>query len=130
MGLYQPKLEEFPPSFDGQQFRQFQYTWYAQFPWLEYFKEIDVAYCFVCFLFYEKKAKYPKFTIEGFRSWKRINNGERCSFLHHEDGLNSHHTKPMLKWGGLKNPSQHIDKVMNTQLSQQILQNRLRFMPQ
>ena len=25
MGPYQPKLEEFPPSFDGQQFRRFQY---------------------------------------------------------------------------------------------------------
>ncbi|KAH9686031.1 DUF4371 domain-containing protein [Citrus sinensis] len=106
MGSYQPKLEEFPPSFDGQQFCQFQYTWYAQFPWLEYSKEID-------------------FTIEGFRSWKRINNRERCSFLHHEGGLNSHHTKAMLKWGGLKNPSQHIDRVMNAQSSQLILQNRL-----
>ena len=38
MGPYQPKLEEFPPLFDGQQFRRFQYTWYAQFPWLEYSK--------------------------------------------------------------------------------------------
>ncbi|ESR45113.1 hypothetical protein CICLE_v10003305mg, partial [Citrus x clementina] len=49
-------------------------------------------------------------------SWKRINNGERCY---------SHHTKAMLKWGGLKNASQHIDRVMNAQSSQQILQNRL-----
>ncbi|KDO53454.1 hypothetical protein CISIN_1g038382mg [Citrus sinensis] len=31
----------------------------------------------------------------------------------------------MLKWGGLKNASQHIDRVMNAQSSQQILQNRL-----
>ena len=57
MGPYQPKLEEFPPSFDGQQFRRFQYTWYAQFPWLEYSKEIDDLYCFACFLFDEKKSK-------------------------------------------------------------------------
>ncbi|KAH9717474.1 TTF-type domain-containing protein [Citrus sinensis] len=90
MGPYQPKLEEFPPSFDGQQFRRFQYTWYAQFPWLEYSKEINL-----------------------FRSWKRINNGEGCSFLHHEGGLNSHHTKALLKWGGLKNPSQYIDRDLN-----------------
>ena len=111
MGPYQPKLEEFPPSFDGQQFRRFQYTWYAQFPWLEYSKEINA---FACFLFDENKAKYPKL----FRSWKRINNGEGCSFLHHEGGLNSHHTKALLKWGGLKNPSQYIDRVMNAQSSQ------------
>ena len=69
------------------------------------------------FFLIKKKAKYPKFTIEGFRSWKRINNGERCY---------SHHTKAMLKWGGLKNASQHIDRVMNAQSSQHILQNRLR----
>ncbi|ESR60220.1 TTF-type domain-containing protein [Citrus sinensis] len=105
IGLYQPKLEEFPPSFIGQQLCRFQYTWYAQFPWLEYSKEIDV------------------FTIEGFRSWKRINNGERCSFLHHKGRLNSHNTKAMLKWGGLKNLSQHINRVMNGQSLQPILQN-------
>ena len=40
-------------------------------------------------------------------------------------GLNSHYTKAMLKWGDLKNLSQHIDKAMNAQSSQQILQNRL-----
>ena len=57
MGPYQPKLEEFPHSFDRQQFRRFQYTWYAQFPWLKYSKEIDAAYCFACFLFDEKKSK-------------------------------------------------------------------------
>ncbi|KDO46461.1 hypothetical protein CISIN_1g038348mg, partial [Citrus sinensis] len=44
IGLYQPKLEEFPPSFIGQQLCRFQYTWYAQFPWLEYSKEIDVSH--------------------------------------------------------------------------------------
>ena len=62
---------------------QFYFTWYAQFPWLEYSKEIDDLYCFACFLFDEKKAKYPKFTIKGFTSWKKINNRERCSSLHH-----------------------------------------------
>ena len=62
------------------------------------------------FSFLQKKVKYRKFIIEGFGSWKRINNGERCSILYHEEGFNSHHTKSMLKWNGLKNQSQRIDK--------------------
>ncbi|ESR45526.1 hypothetical protein CICLE_v10003816mg [Citrus x clementina] len=109
MGLYQPKLEEFPPSFDGQQFRQFQYTWYAQFPWLEYSKEMDATYCFACFLFYEKKKNILSLQLEGLRVGREL--------IVERDA--------MLKWGGLKNPSQHTDRVMNAQSSQQILQNIL-----
>ncbi|KAG2666570.1 hypothetical protein I3760_15G069500 [Carya illinoinensis] len=51
----------------------------------------------------------------GFRNWKKINNGKHCAFLNHigEDPCSCHNNA-------------HIDKVMNAQSSEQILNNRLR----
>ena len=67
MGPYQPKLEEFAHSFNGQQFHRFQCTWYAQFLWLECSKEIDAAYYFACFLFDEKKQRILSLQLKGLR---------------------------------------------------------------
>ena len=68
MGPYQPKLKEFTPSFNGQQFHRFQCAWYAQFSWLEYSKKIDVVYCFSCFLFDENKQNILCLQLKGLRT--------------------------------------------------------------
>ena len=75
------------------------------------------------FFFDKKKQNILNLQLKGLGAGRGLII-ERDSFLYHEGGLNSHHTKAMLKWGSLKNPSQHIDRVMNAQSSQQILQNR------
>jgi len=36
MDPYQPKLAEYRRTESGRQYRRFQYTWFDQFPWLEY----------------------------------------------------------------------------------------------
>jgi hypothetical protein len=44
----------------------------------------DAGYCFPCFLFYKKpleKDGSDKFTAEGFKKWKKLNNGKDCVFL-------------------------------------------------
>ncbi|KAH9781334.1 TTF-type domain-containing protein [Citrus sinensis] len=126
MGPYQPKLRDYPLTNDGMQERRFQYHWFKKFPWLEYSEVKDSAFCFPCFLFYEIPSNNPKFVIEGFSSWKRVDNGKKCPFLQHEGGPSSHHNKNMQSWGCLRNPIQHIDRLINAQTSQQLLENRLR----
>ncbi|KAH9801146.1 TTF-type domain-containing protein [Citrus sinensis] len=115
MGPYQPKLRDYPLTNDGMQEHRFQYHWFKKFPWLEYSEVKDSAFCFPCFLFDEIPSNNPKFVIEGFSSWKR-----------HEGGPSSHHNKNMQSWGCLRNPIQHIDRLINAQTSQQLLENRLR----
>jgi len=54
MGPYQPKLTEYPKTESGRQYHRFQYTWFDQFPWLEYSPSKDAIFCFPCFLFENK----------------------------------------------------------------------------
>jgi hypothetical protein len=53
---------------------------------LEYSEDKDVAYCLPCFLFTKKPTGQfggSAFTIEGFRNWKKVNDGTHSSFLIH-----------------------------------------------
>ncbi|XP_075521348.1 uncharacterized protein LOC142554571 [Primulina tabacum] len=79
MGPYQPKLSEYPRSESGKQHRRFQYTWFKKFPWLEYSPSKDAVFCFPCYLFELSEEQQSTFTIEGFRSWKRVNDGVKYS---------------------------------------------------
>ncbi|XP_075507303.1 uncharacterized protein LOC142544109 [Primulina tabacum] len=126
MGPYQPKLSEYPRSESGKQHRRFQYTWFKKFPWLEYSPSKDAVFCFPCYLFELSEAQQSTFTIEGFRSWKRVNNGAKCAFLSHMGSSNSTHNKSSKSVVDLMNVIRHIDKVMNRESSEQIQKNRLR----
>ncbi|KAH9671067.1 TTF-type domain-containing protein [Citrus sinensis] len=79
---------------------------------------------------YQPKLRDYPLTNDGMQErrfyWKRVNNGKKCSFLQHEGGPSSHHNKNMQSWGCLRNPIQHIDRLINAQTSQQLLENRLR----
>jgi len=50
LGPYQPKLFEYRRTVFGQQRRWFQYSWFSQFPWLEYSPSSHMAYCLPCFV--------------------------------------------------------------------------------
>ncbi|XP_059446621.1 uncharacterized protein LOC132178187 [Corylus avellana] len=110
--------------------RRFQSSWYKMFDWLEYSEAKDAAYCLPYFLF----AKRPTgrfggsaFTIEGFRNWKKVNDGTHCSFLAHMgNGPCSPHNNAVKCCDNLKNQSQHIDKVIDKQTSEEKVNNRLR----
>ena len=56
MGLYQPKLAEYPKTrYTSQKHaRRFQYSLFKKFSWLEYSLKKDAVFCFPCFIF-EKK---------------------------------------------------------------------------
>ncbi|XP_073035319.1 uncharacterized protein [Primulina eburnea] len=124
-GPYQPVME-YPRTKLGEQYRRFQKCWFEQFSWLEYSPNKDAAFCYPCFLFQGKETRYPTFTVNGFRSWKRVNDGKRCALLMHVGGPTSPHNNAVQSMGVLMNVSGHIDKVMNAQTSEEVNKNRLR----
>jgi len=46
MSSYQPKLAEYLRNESGRQYHRFQYTWFDQFPWLEYSPSKDTVFLF------------------------------------------------------------------------------------
>jgi len=81
-------------------------------------------FVFHVFLFDSDPPKFPTFTVEELRNWKRIN--EKSPLVIHEGESCSSHYVVMQKWDSLKNSSIHIYKLMNKQSTEQALQNRLR----
>ncbi|XP_042401473.1 zinc finger MYM-type protein 1-like [Zingiber officinale] len=128
-GPYQPKLLTYQRTQFGKQTRRFQEHWYNKFRWLEYSSSTDKAYCFYCFLFLTDPTQpnLSSLAIDGFNSWKRVCNGDKCAFLTHVGtSSSSHHNASLRKAEGLMKPSQHIDKVMLAVSSEEVQKNRLR----
>ncbi|XP_075481088.1 uncharacterized protein LOC142521788 [Primulina tabacum] len=92
----------------------------------EYSPSKDALFCFPWYLFELSEAEQSKFTIEGFRSWKRVNDGVDCAFLSHMGSSNSTHNKSSKSVVDLMNVTRHIYKLMNRETSEQIQKNRLR----
>ena len=55
-----------------------------------------------------------------------IVDGYQCTYQHHVGKLNSLHHLAMQKWISLKNTSLHIEKVVDKQSKQQVMDNWLR----
>jgi hypothetical protein len=128
-GPYQTILPHYPKSGDKNHLCSFQPSWYNLFPsWLEYSREKDAAFCLPCFLF-NKPSGHPTqrvFTIDGFKSWKKVRDGKNCAFLNHiGKDPNSFHRIAKRSYEDLKNQSQHIQNVFENFTSEQIANNRL-----
>jgi hypothetical protein len=64
------------------------------------------------------------FTIKGFHNWKKVNNGMHCAFLGHMgNGPCFPHNNAVKYYDNLINQSQHIDKVIDKQISEEKLKN-------
>ncbi|KAL4639681.1 hypothetical protein ACB092_03G235900 [Castanea dentata] len=129
LGPYQPRFKKFLKSKKG---RSFQGSWYEDDrfkPWLEYSPKKDAAFCLLCFLFHKPTGHDGQnaFTVNGFKNWKKVRNGESCSFsLHMGKDLNSTHRFAHKACQDLMNQSQHIDRVVGNFTSEQIVNNRVR----
>ena len=74
----------------------------------------DAAFCLSCFLFDKLTGNSGShvFTKDGFRNWKKVNDGNNCSFLNHMGKEpNSFHRASEQAMTDLMNQSQHIQKV-------------------
>ena len=94
LGPYQPRFKKIKNFEKGQ---SFQGSWYEDDrfkSWLEYSPKKDAAFCLPCFLFHKPTGHDGQnaFIVNGFKSWKKVRNGESCSFsLHMGKDLNSTH---------------------------------------
>ncbi|KAL5774680.1 hypothetical protein ACOSP7_012237 [Xanthoceras sorbifolium] len=129
-GPYQFQLSEYPFS-KSKHPRRFQFWWFEKFHWLEYSPSKDAAFCLPCFLFAKPGGHGPygsnAFTLDGFRNWKKVNDGIRCAFKKHvtEEPCSAHNVA-VQSCNDLMNQGCHIDKAINRQTSEQIMNNRLR----
>ncbi|XP_075473351.1 uncharacterized protein LOC142504358 [Primulina tabacum] len=103
MGPYQPTCEYPLVDFKHQK-RSFQSSWFVMFPWLEFYKIKESAFCFPCYPFDVPSSYQKKFTVEGFKNWKRQNRLlirttiravrwlalQGCAFRGHDEFLDSH----------------------------------------
>lgn len=93
----QPRLQAFPKDRHG---RQFQNSWYDDFPWLEYSVAKDKTFCYPCRVYTTQTSKSKSaFVLEGFSNWtgalapdkgfKKHNTTEdhKLSFLRWQDRL-------------------------------------------
>lgn len=127
LGPYQI-IMDYPWS-DAIHRRRFQESWFKVYNWLEYSPSKDAAFCLPCFLFFNKntgRCGENAFTIEGFRSWRKVRNGKKCSFLIHVGEPCSPHNNAVRSCDNLMNQSRHIDKVINRQSVEEIEKNRMR----
>ena len=129
-GPYQFQKDEYPLDGAANHPRKFQFHWFKTFPWLEYSPIKDAVYCFPCFLFYKKplgKKGSDKFTVDGFRKWKKVNNGKYCAFLTHMGkDSKSAHNYAVKCYDNLKNKPCHMEQLVEKQTADDIKRNRLR----
>ncbi|XP_019175880.1 PREDICTED: zinc finger MYM-type protein 1-like [Ipomoea nil] len=126
---YQCLLSKYPKSEENHP-RSFQASWFKLFPsWLEYSPSKDAAFCLPCYLFHTQDGPsgLDVFTINGFRSWKKVRDGKNCSFLAHiGKDLTSPHRNAEKACADLMNQQSHIAQHIEKFTSQEIAENRLR----
>ncbi|XLT78506.1 hypothetical protein HN873_000259, partial [Arachis hypogaea] len=67
------------------------------------------------------------FIENGFRNWKKVNSRKECALLNHiGKGSNSFHHKALKSCDDLMKQSQHIDRLLQKQTSEEIENNRFR----
>ncbi|QHO02198.1 Zinc finger MYM-type protein [Arachis hypogaea] len=67
------------------------------------------------------------FIENDFRNWKKVNSGKECALLSHiGKGPNSFHHKALKSCDDLMKQSQHIDRLLHKQTSEEIEKNRIR----
>lgn len=108
---YQIILSEYPKTNEKHP-RSFQASLFKLFPsWLEYSPDKDAAFCLPCYLFRPLggPSNLDAFSVNGFKSWKKVRNGKNCAFLTHVGkDLNSSHRNAERACSDLMNQEIHI----------------------
>lgn len=111
---------------------KFQFKWFLNFPWLAYSKSENGAYCKYCVAFVKNEAgvnnqKLGALVLKKYDNWRHALEDFKC-----HSNLD-YHKKCMLDadhfLNVLKNPTMSIDKIIDTEKSKQVLQNRKNIIP-
>src|SRR3954470_3639725 len=123
-------MREYPLNGKAKNPRRFQYSYFTNFPWLEYSLSTHSAYCLPCFVFTKKpsgRCGSDTFTVKGFINWKKVNDGKDCAFLTHMGkDSNSAHNYSVRCFENLKNSITHVDKAIVQATEKKVLDARLR----
>lgn len=130
-GPCQSILSEYPVSREGNNRHRFQASWFNTYSTrLEYSKSKDAIFCLQCYVFANKstgRLELYAFIVKGFNNWKKANDTMNSSFMGHVGKYpNSPHKNAVKCCEDLINQSQHIDKLVEKQTSQETENNRLR----
>ena len=107
-------LQNYAHSFKGRligdRVRQFSPFWFHRHHWLEYSPKKEAAFCFVCYLFKEKKTSGKgtnAFTEGGWNNWNRED-----ALSKHVGGVTSVHNAAQEKYNLFVNPGAAIDDLL------------------
>lgn len=109
-GSFKPYAHQFKKRKIGTRDRSFNPIWLHKYNWLEYNIKNDAAFCFICYLFKNKKGKgkgTKKFTIGGWRNWNREDALDK-----HVGGVGSIHNAALERYILYLTPAAKIDKKL------------------
>ncbi|XBH89628.1 hypothetical protein VPH35_081487 [Triticum aestivum] len=104
---FKPYAHNFEARRIGNRFRSFSPFWFHEHSWLEYSIKEKATFCFVCFLFKEKKTSGKgtnAFTDGGWRNWNRDDALDK-----HVGGVTSVHNAAQEKYDLFVNPHATIN---------------------
>ena len=123
-GPFKPFAHQFKKRKIGTRYRSFNPIWLHHYHWLEYSIKNTAAFCFVCYLFKNKKGKgkgTETFTIGGWRNWNRED-----ALVKHVGGVDSIHNAAQERYNLYMTPNAKIDNVMETVTSEELRLYKIR----
>ena len=128
-GPHQPPpvqpIVNFPSRIFGSKKRSFNCEWYKLYPWLEYSKEKDAAYCYPCrfFTISGSGKSDVAFTRNGFHDWKHAP-GKRGSLQKHDKCRS--HIEVVMSWNAhiqMKSSNSSVADMMDSARAQHVAKN-------
>lgn len=122
-GPFQPYAHEFPKRQTGDRDCNFTCIWFAKYDWVEYSIKKDSVFCFVCYLFKNKKYKgkgTDAFIVDGWRNW---NVGDASLLKHNKSKA---HKEAQEKYIGFMNPNAAIDNKIEKWSDEEIKHYKIR----
>jgi len=123
LGPHQPKLNVYPRTAKY----SFKYSWFEEFPHLEYSIVKDAAFCYVCYLFpcgVGREKSENNWTVIGVKNWKKMkgNNGtNNVGKLKKHFGSETHKAA-LYEFCHFINKNNHIDIMLDKNKRQKIIQ--------
>jgi hypothetical protein len=104
-GPFKPYAHDFESRRIGNMDRQFSPIWFYNYPWIEYSIKLELAFCFVCYLFAREKIKKSAFLNGGWNNWNRYD-----ALDLHMGGVKSAHNATQERYNLFVNPQKAIDE--------------------
>lgn len=114
LGPHQPKLNVYPQIANY----SFKYSWFEEFPHLEYSTVKDAAFCYVCCLFpcgAGQEKSENNWTVIGVKNWKKMkgNNGTNNISKLKKHFSSETHKAALYEFCHFMNKNNHIEIMLD-----------------